>query len=57
MVTNEFTETIYLKNGVDNLPDQTHSDDTDSEYTLKGQSQLKLGALSETVHYYTAEPG
>ena len=56
MVTNEFTETIYLKNGVDNLPDQTHSDDTDSEYTLKGQSQLKLGALSETVHYYTAEP-
>ena len=56
MVTNEFTETIYLKNGVANLPDQTHSDDTDSEYTLKGQSQLKLGALSETVHYYTAEP-
>ena len=56
MVTNEFTETIYLKNGVDNLPDQTHSDDTDSEYTLKGQSQLKLGALSETVHYYTAKP-
>ena len=56
MVTNEFTETIYLKSGVDNLPDQTHSDDTDSEYTLKGQSQLKLGALSETVHYYTAEP-
>ena len=56
MVTNEFTETIYLKNGVDNLPDQTHSDDTDSEYTLKGQSQLKIGALSETVHYYTAEP-
>ena len=56
MVTNEFTETIYLKNGVDNLPDQTHSDDTDSEYTLKGQSQLKLGALSETVHYYTEEP-
>ena len=56
MVTNEFTETIYLKNGEGNLPDQTHPDDTDSEYTLKGQSQLKLGALSETVHYYTAEP-
>ena len=56
MVTNEFTETIYLKNGVDNLPDQTHSDDTDSEYTLKGQSQMKVGALSETVHYYTEEP-
>ena len=56
MVTDEFTETIYLKNGADNYPDQTHSGDTDSEYTLKGQSQLKLGALSETVHYYTAEP-
>ena len=56
MVTDEFTETIYLKNGVDNYPDQTHSGDTDSEYTLKGQSQMKLGALSETVHYYTEEP-
>ena len=56
MVTDEFTETIYLKNGVDNRPDKTHPNDTDSEYTLKGQSQLKLGTLSETVHYYTAEP-
>ena len=56
MVTDEFTETIYLKNGVDNYPDQTHPGDTDSEYTLKGQSQMKVGALSETVHYYTAEP-
>ena len=56
MVTDEFTETIYLKNGADNYPDQTHPGDTDSEYTLKGQSQLKLGALSETVHYYMAEP-
>ena len=56
MVTNEFTETIYLKNGEDNLPDKTHPDDTDSEYTLKGQSQMKLGVLSETVHYYTTEP-
>ena len=56
MVTDEFTETIYLKNGADNLPDQTHPDDSDSEYTLKGQSQMKVGALSETVHYYTEEP-
>ena len=56
MITDEFTETIYLKNGVDNYPDQTHPGDTDSEYTLKGQSQMKLGALSETVHYYTEEP-
>ena len=55
-VETPFTETIYLKNGVDNYPDQTHPDDTDSEYTLKGQSQMKLGALSEMVHYYTAEP-
>ena len=55
-VETPFTETIYLKNGVDNLPDQTHPDDTDSEYTLKGQSQMKVGALSETVHYYTEEP-
>ena len=55
-VETPFTETIYLKNGEGNLPDQTHPDDTDSEYTLKGQSQMKVGALSETVHYYTAEP-
>ena len=56
MVTDEFTETIYLKNGTDSHPDKTHSDDTDSEYTLKGTSQLRLGALTETVHYYTTEP-
>ena len=55
-VETPFTETIYLKNGSDNFPDKTHSDDTDSEYTLKGQSQMKVGALSETVHYYTEEP-
>ena len=55
-VTTPFTETIYLKNGVDNYPDQTHPDDTDSEYTLKGQSQMKVGVQSETVHYYTAVP-
>ena len=56
MVTTPFTETIYLKNGSDNQADKTHPDDTDSEYTLKGQSQMKVGALSETVHYYTTEP-
>jgi len=55
-VETPFTETIYLKNGEDNLPDKTHPDDTDSEYTLKGQSQMKVGALSETVHYYTEKP-
>ena len=42
-VETPFTETIYLKNGEGNLPDQTHPDDTDSEYTLKGQSQMKVG--------------
>ena len=53
-VATPFTETIYLKNGMDNLPDETHP--ADPEYTLKGQSQMKLGALSETVHRYTVEP-
>ena len=53
-VETPFTETIYLKNGMDNLPDETHP--ADPEYTLKGQSQLKVGAQSETVHYYTEEP-
>ena len=51
MVTDKFTETIYLKNDADNYPDKTHP--ADPEYTLKGQSQLKVGAQSETIHYYT----
>ena len=55
-VETPFTETIYLKNGVDNYPDQTHSDDTDSEYTLKGESQMRVGAQSEQVIYPT-DPG
>ena len=53
-VETPFTETIYLKNGADNYPDKTHP--ADPEYTLKGQSQLKVGVQSETVHYYTEEP-
>ncbi|WP_302430898.1 hypothetical protein [uncultured Alistipes sp.] len=53
-VATPFTEMIYLKNGSDNYPDKTHP--ADPEYTLKGQSQMKLGALSETVHRYTVEP-
>ena len=52
-VTTPFTETIYLKNGSDNQADKTHPDDTDSEYTLKGESQMKVGTKLETVHYYT----
>ena len=56
MVTTPFTETIYLKNGSDNQADKTHPDDTDSEYTLKGESQMRVGTKLETVYYYTAEP-
>ena len=53
MCTTPFTETIYLKNQADHTPDMSHPDDTDSKYTLKGESQLKWGPLSETIHYYT----
>ena len=57
MVTDEFTETIYLKNGADHYPDKTtNTAETDGDYRLVGESQLRLGALTETVHYYTAEP-
>ena len=48
-VATPFTETIYLKNGMDNLPDETHP--ADPEYTLKGQSQLKVGVQTEQVAY------
>ena len=48
-VATPFTETIYLKNGMDNLPDETHPDDP--EYTLKGQSQLKVGVQTEQIAY------
>ena len=54
MVTTPFTETIYLKNGMDNLPDETHP--ADPEYTLKGQSQLKVGVQTEQIAY-PADPG
>ena len=52
--TTGWTETIFLKNGADNYPDKTHS--ANPEYTLKGLSWMKLGAQSETVHYYIAKP-
>ena len=48
-VATPFTETIYLKNGMDNLPDETHP--ADPEYTLKGQSQLKVGVQTEQIAY------
>lgn len=57
MSTSPFTETLYLKNLPDHTPDMSHSEDTDSEYTLKGESQLKWGELSETVHYYKGSAG
>ena len=53
-VTTPFTETIYLKNGADNYPDKTHP--ADPEYTLKGQSQLKVGVQTEQIAY-PADPG
>lgn len=52
MCTTPFTETLYLKNLPDHTPDMSHADDTDSEYTLKGETQLKWGELSETLHSY-----
>ena len=48
-VATPFTETIYLKNGMDNLPDETHP--ADPEYTLKGESQLKVGTQTEQIAY------
>ena len=48
-VETPFTETIYLKNGTDNLPDETHP--ADPEYTLKGESQLKVGVQTEQIAY------
>ena len=48
-VETPFTETIYLKNGTDNLPDETHP--ADPEYTLKGEPQLKVGTQTEQIAY------
>ena len=48
-VETPFTATIYLKNGTDNLPDETHP--ADPEYTLKGESQLKVGTQTEQIAY------
>lgn len=43
MSEDPFQEILYFKNDSDHLEDTSHPDDTDSEYTLKGESQLKLG--------------
>lgn len=55
--TTGWTETVYLKNGVDNLPDKTtNAGETDGDYIVSGKSWMKKGAQSEMVHYYKAEP-
>ena len=46
-----WVETVYLKNGADGYPDKT-----DEASRFSGKSWMKKGALSETVHYYTATP-
>lgn len=51
MLTSPFTETLYFKNGEDQFADASHSDDTDSEYTLKGESILRRGSFVESVYY------
>ncbi len=57
MVTTPFEETFYLKNDSNGCPDESHGEDTDSEYTLKGECQLKRGDnRTEILHYYTHEP-
>ena len=55
-VTTPFTETVYLKNTDDGYPDTSHPDDTDSDYTLKGQSQMLVGAQTAQIAY-PADPG
>ena len=55
--TTGWTETVYLKNGVDNLPDKTtNAGETDGDYIVSGKSWMKKGAQSEMVHYYKAAP-
>ena len=55
--TEGWVETIYLKNGLDNLPDKTtNTGETDGEYVVSGKSWMKKGTQTETVHYYTEEP-
>ena len=50
--TEGWTETIYLKNGADNYPDKTtNAGETDGDYVVSGQSWMKIGAQTETVHY------
>lgn len=43
MNTEPFMETLYLKNQSNRYQDTSHSDEVDGAYTLKGESQLKIG--------------
>lgn len=54
MVEEPFTEKIYLKNNENFTVDTSH-DESDGEYTISGESQLKLGPLTHTVHYHYTE--
>ena len=58
VVTTPFQETIYLTNGVDHKLDQSHADDpdNDSEYVLKGESQMQVGAQTDQITY-PLDPG
>ncbi len=53
MMTTEFQEKIYLQDGADFNQDMSHSDETDSEYTLSGLSQMKQGKQTEEIVYNT----
>ena len=48
-VETPFTETIYLKNNGEHKPDSSQPDNAD--YTVSGESQLKVGAQTRQVLY------
>ena len=51
MATDEFTETIYLQNGEDGYPDKTSDSGDGEEKIITGKSILKLGNITDNVHY------
>ena len=58
MVTEPFTETIYLKNGTDGFPDKTTKpDEVDGDFVIQGISQLLAGAIIEKDVAYPVVPG
>ena len=57
-VETPFTETIYLKNSADNLPDKTtNAGETDGEYVVSGTSWMKRGMTVESDIAYPVDPG